>query len=713
MALGAPPEVTRVQMRAAHANFAPMGHFASSPTRALGLGLAGVILAAPSMAAAVDLMTSYRWDIDEFSSGELQDGTSDAYDGCYNLEVDGVRYEAGGTYTESPDGRTITLGSATIGSLEVQRIVYVPASGGDWARYLEVLTNPTASEVRADVRIFGNLGSDFGTTVFASSSGDTAVSTADAWFSTDDTDGSGDPSLAHVFQGDPASSPTSPATAASITRDDLEYSYAVTVPPGGRVAILSFALQGASQAAVQAEAARLIELPDDAVEGLDDYASDIVNFSLASFTEPCVGVPERGACTTPRGDAGSCRSGSCCAGCWNGTRCVSGRSPAACGLRGANCAACADTDPCTSDECTEAGTCSYPDAPRGTFCDDGVFCTAADRCDGAGNCTGSGDRCDDGLSCTTDTCDEAMRACVSAPPSDQCIIGRACVPRGSSPPGSTCLVCDPTRNPRGWVSTGGVCAIGGVCVTPGTRNASYPCLVCDPARNANDWSSVAAGESCGDAFCSGGRVVTAATCSSTGVCMPGAATACAAGYCASETECASMCAEGDCPPGTYCAASGACERRRANGSSCDDDGDCGSGQCVDRICCSEECTGECRSCIVPGRVGTCIDVPAMTDPDGECGPGGFCDASGACTSGSDAGPTTPDAGPIDAGSIDAGSSAAPDAARFIDTGVTLPDAGPPRAAGGCSVARRGPSAWVWLGLALAGLAATRRRRGVS
>jgi MYXO-CTERM domain-containing protein len=70
-----------------------------------------------------------------------------------------------------------------------------------------------------------------------------------------------------------------------------------------------------------------------------------------------------------------------------------------------------------------------------------------------------------------------------------------------------------------------------------------------------------------------------------------------------------------------------------------------------------------------------------------------------------------DAGPLDAGSIDAG--AAPDAARFIDTGVTLPDAGPPRAAGGCSVARRGPSAWVWLGLALAGLAATRRRRGVS
>jgi hypothetical protein len=268
-------------------------------------------------------------------------------------------------------------------------------------------------------------------------------------------------------------------------------------------------------------------------------------------------------------------------------------------------------------------------------------------------------------------------------------------------------VCDPARNPRGWVSTGDVCAIGGECVMPGTRNATYPCLECDPARNPNDWSPVAAGETCGESFCSGGRVVTAATCSSTGTCMAGTPTLCAAGYCASETECASMCAEGECPPGTFCAPSGTCERRRANGSSCDGDDDCVSAHCVDRMCCSEGCTEECRSCMVPGNIGTCTDVPAMTDPDGECGLGGYCDSAGVCVNGADGGPMLPDAGPVDAGPM-------LDAARFIDSGATLPDAGPttPPSDGGCSVSqRRAPTSYAaLLGLGLAALALARRRR---
>ena len=651
--------------------------------RALGLGLAAVTLGVPAVAFAISLTSasSYNWDFDEFGSGEMSDGTSDAYDGCYYLEVDGVEYTGDGTYTASPDGRTITMPVTVMGSLRVQRMMYVPASGGDWARYLDVFENTTSADVSASVRIYGNLGSDSGTSVFSSSSGDTVVSTADTWFSTDDTDGSGDPSLAHVFQGDAASSPMSPATAASISSDNIEYSYDVTVPAGGRVAILTFALQGRSQSDVQAEAARLIDLPDDAILGLDDYASDIVNFSLGSLTEPCIGVPELGACTTPRGDAGSCRSGSCCAGCWNGTRCVSGRSASACGRRGTMCATCADSDACTSDICSDTGTCTYPDAPRGTVCDDGI-------------------------SCTTDTCSEAMRSCVNTPPTDQCIIGRTCVATGASPPGFACLVCDPSRNPRGWVSTGEVCAIGGECVMPGTRHPSYPCLVCDPTRNANDWSSLGEGEPCGDAYCTGGHVVTAATCSSTGVCQPGTSTACEAGYCISPTACASMCADGECPAGTFCGASGVCERRRANGSSCGSDADCVTGHCVDRICCSEGCTEECRSCIVPGAIGTCTDVPAMTDPDGEC-PGGYCDAVGACFLG-DAGPVMPDAavGPVDAGP-------GVDAARFIDTGAGLPDADlTPPSSGGCAagVSTRSPTALALGVLGLLGLALTRRRR---
>ncbi|MBX7191741.1 MAG: hypothetical protein K1X94_06775, partial [Sandaracinaceae bacterium] len=571
--------------------------FARLSARGVALGVATAALAIPAIALAVDITSSagLLFDIQDTNSGELSNGSIDAYDGCYYLEVDGTQYVAGGS-TTSPDGRTVTLHEITMGSLRVQRIVYVPASGGSWARYLDVFNNMTAADVHANVRIWGNLGSDSGTVLMASSSGDTVVSTADSWFATDDTDGSGDPSLAHVFQGDPATGPLSPATGASLSADNLEYTYAIDVPAGGRVAILSFAVQDNSQTLVRAEAARIIELPDDVILGLDEYSADIVNFSLGSFTEPCIGIAEMGACTTPRGDAGSCRSGTCCAGCWNGTRCVSGRTAAACGRRGANCALCADSDLCTSDVCTDTGTCSYPDAPRGTFCDDGLFCTASDRCDGAGNCTGAGNRCDDGISCTTDSCTEATDACVSTPPSDQCIIGRTCVATGATLPGYACLICDPVRNPHGWSSTGDVCAIGGECVAPGTHNATYPCLVCDPTRNPNDWSPLAPGETCRDAYCAGGHVVTAATCSTTGLCMPGTTMACDVGYCSSATECASTCADGECPPGTYCAPTGSCQRRRANASSCGADDDCVSGHGVDGICCSERCTEECRSC---------------------------------------------------------------------------------------------------------------------
>ncbi|MCX7807511.1 MAG: hypothetical protein N2515_02785, partial [Deltaproteobacteria bacterium] len=47
---------------------------------------------------------SYRWDIgtEEFNYGAIIDGTSDAYDTCYLLEVDGVSYAPSDPYTFSP-----------------------------------------------------------------------------------------------------------------------------------------------------------------------------------------------------------------------------------------------------------------------------------------------------------------------------------------------------------------------------------------------------------------------------------------------------------------------------------------------------------------------------------------------------------------------------------------------------------------------------------
>ena len=93
------------------------------------------------------------------ASGELSDGTSDAYDGCYYLNIDDERYDAliiGGTIVEE---RTVHLPTITMGrSLAVTRHVHVPASGGDYARYYDTIENTGDSDVTVTVSYTGNLG---------------------------------------------------------------------------------------------------------------------------------------------------------------------------------------------------------------------------------------------------------------------------------------------------------------------------------------------------------------------------------------------------------------------------------------------------------------------------------------------------------------------------------------------------------------------------
>src|SRR5690606_28682812 len=111
-----------------------------------------------------------------------------------------------GTVTMSLSGRQLEFPVQVMAGLRVRRLAYVPPTIGDFARYLEVLENPGTSPITTTVTISGNLGSDSGTTIVGTSSGDTIVSSADFWFATDDaSDGAGDPSLGHVFGGSSSS----------------------------------------------------------------------------------------------------------------------------------------------------------------------------------------------------------------------------------------------------------------------------------------------------------------------------------------------------------------------------------------------------------------------------------------------------------------------------------------------------------------------------
>jgi hypothetical protein len=66
--------------------------------------------------------------------------------------------------------------------------------------------------------------------------------------------------------------------------------------------------------------------------------------------------------------------------------------------------------------------------------------------------------------------------------------------------------------------------------------------------------------------------------------------------------------------------------------------ECGSGFCVDGVCCNSACGGTCQTCAQSGSVGTCIAADPGTDPRMECdasavttcGNDGSCDGAGAC-----------------------------------------------------------------------------------
>ena len=251
------------------------------------------VCAIPLSALAYINLTSMGgklFDIRETTDGALNNGTSDAYDGCYYLTVNGTRYSRGSaTHTTTAGGRHVHMPEVAVGALRVQRHIYVPAAGGEYARYIDVIRNPSAMPVTTTAAITGNLGSDSSTVTTSTSSGDLAITTADHWFGTDDSgDGSGDPSLAHLFHA-PGALVT--PTAVSRSRDSINITYMTTIPAMGEVAFMTFAIQESNRAASHAEAMRVMALPADALADADAYVGNVVNFPIGGaplirFTAP-------------------------------------------------------------------------------------------------------------------------------------------------------------------------------------------------------------------------------------------------------------------------------------------------------------------------------------------------------------------------------------------------------------------------------------------
>ena len=123
------------------------------------------LTAGNGQALAVNLSGADGFKYDLQTEGYLGDGgttngrLSDAYDGMYRQSTNNLQFPPVAVAEREDDGRELVLGPRPNGRLLVTRKVFVPSAGG-FARYLEVVTNLTASPSDVDVVISGNLGSD-------------------------------------------------------------------------------------------------------------------------------------------------------------------------------------------------------------------------------------------------------------------------------------------------------------------------------------------------------------------------------------------------------------------------------------------------------------------------------------------------------------------------------------------------------------------------
>ena len=212
---------------------------------------------------------------------------------------------------------------------------------------------------------------------------------------------------------------------------------------------------------------------------------------------------------------------------------------------GLNAKNCDDADPCTVDSCdAKAGSCGHV-AGVGP-CQDGDLCTSNDACKDGKCASGTTKVCNDGNSCTVDSCNAKTGACVFAP-TPGC--GGFC---------TEAKHCGDDGNP----CTVEACGAGGKCSS--TKKADN--TLCDD----NDACSSVS-------FCKGGLCTGAnkKTCVDNDVCT--------ADSCSKTTgDCVfTDLSVGACSDGSYCTSSDACKDGKCVGKAkvCDDKNACTADSC--------------------------------------------------------------------------------------------------------------------------------------
>ena len=188
-------------------------------------------------------------DIDEGDENSL----SDAYDGVYYLYVEGTSYSAL-SFTYEDDNRELVFPVVSMSGLDVSRKMFVP-TGENFVRILNILHNPTADDITIDLSMDGNLGSDDGTSLEATSSGDLVLNETDRWMVTNGD--SGDPRLAHLWDGRGGADAVDSIDydTGGADSDSIGWTWSsVTVPAGETVIYMTFGVMQSTVALAQTQA---------------------------------------------------------------------------------------------------------------------------------------------------------------------------------------------------------------------------------------------------------------------------------------------------------------------------------------------------------------------------------------------------------------------------------------------------------------------------
>ncbi|RNM16271.1 hypothetical protein [Nocardioides pocheonensis] len=184
--------------------------------------------------------------------------------------------------------RVLTSGPSSLGGLNTT-VEYRALPNQQVLRSMVTLSNPGTTSMTIPFTVATNFGSDSGTTVIATSSGDAAVSTADRWLVTaDNAVTPGDAVNTSVLAG-PGAVAAPPASTSQVVfdcadRDGIQATYNVTIPAGGSRALMFLNELSGTNAAATTGAARFNTNPaatDELLTGLSDAQRDsIVNWRL-------------------------------------------------------------------------------------------------------------------------------------------------------------------------------------------------------------------------------------------------------------------------------------------------------------------------------------------------------------------------------------------------------------------------------------------------